>query len=202
MTTQDPLEGYLQRLRSALPGMTIAEREDILEEIRTHVHERVTQSGLSVEETLARLGSPGELAAAYGKGTLVRRARLTFSPWVILRAAFAWAMTGVHGFIVFVTALLGYMLGLVLMLCGLLRPLFPEDIGLWVGPGIIEVGLRPSPDAQQVLGPWFTQASIVLGGLLFVGTTILIRALLLRLRHWRTAALHPATPRQRAAVAQ
>jgi hypothetical protein len=193
MTTQDPLEGYIFRLRSALSGMTVAEREDIVEEIRTHVHERIAESGLSVTETLARLGSAEELAAAYGNGALVRRVRSSFSPWLILRAAYAWGMTGVHGILVFYTAVIGYALGLGFLLCGLLKPLFPEETGLWVGPGVFEFGFYPRghPEAQQILGPWFTQIALALSVLFFIGTTMLMQRLLPRFNRWRTNALHP-----------
>jgi hypothetical protein len=195
MTTQDPLEAYVVRLRAALSGMTVAEREDIVEEIRAHVLDRVAESGMTIEQTLGRLGPAEALAADYGKGVLVRRARGTFSPWLILRAAYAWAMTGVHGFLAFMTAMLGYTLGFGFIVLGLIKPLFPEETGLWVGPDLFEFGFRPGnvPEAHQILGPWFTQITLALGVLLFIGTTMLMRRLLPKFKQWRTSALHPAT---------
>lgn len=195
MTTQDPLEAYIVRLRSALSRMTVAEREDIVEEIRAHVLDRVAESGLTVPETLNRLGPAEVLAADYGKGALVRRARGTFSPWLILRAAYAWAMTGVHGVLAFLTALFGYTLGFGFIVLGLMKPLFPEETGLWIGPDLLEFGFRPgnAPEAHQILGPWFTQLTLALGVLLFIGTTMLMRRLLPKFKQWRAHALHPAT---------
>lgn len=201
MTLQNPLEIYIARLSGALSAMTVAEREDILEEIRTHVRERVAESGLTVEQTLERLGPAETLAADYGKGALVRRAGHTFSPWLILRAAYAWAMTGVHGFLAFLTALLGYTLGFGFIVLGLVKPVFPEETGLWIAPDLFEFGFRPQnvPEAHEMLGPWFTQISLALGVLLFIGTTMLMRALLPRVRRWSTSALHPRTMMETAA---
>src|SRR5476649_268146 len=55
MTTNNPLESYIVRFRCVLAGMTLAEQEDIVAEIRAHIDERVSVSGMSIEETLARL---------------------------------------------------------------------------------------------------------------------------------------------------
>ena len=57
MTTIDKqTNDYLARLRTALTGMTLAEREDIVQEIQMHIRERSTDPQTSVEEVLA--GSP------------------------------------------------------------------------------------------------------------------------------------------------
>ena len=96
MTPGDPIEDYAGRLRKSLVGFSVSEREEIVEEIRTHVHDRVA-SGLSVDDTLARLGTPEDLAKNYRSGALVRRAKSSFSPWTILKATFRWGMTGVQG---------------------------------------------------------------------------------------------------------
>jgi hypothetical protein len=190
MTPQDALEAYLVRLRSSLRGLTVAEREDICEEIRTHVWERVG-SGLTIAATLEKLGSAEELACAYSNGALVLRARSSLSPWIILRAAYRWAMTGVHGVAVFMTAMFGYVFGLAFMLCALLKPIFPEQTGFWVGPGTFNFGFRPGniADSREVLGPWFVQVSLLLGVLFFVGTTMAMRRLLSKFRNWRLSGV-------------
>jgi hypothetical protein len=190
MTPGDPIAVYVVRLRTALAGLSVAEREDIVEEIRTHVRDRVAESGLTVPETLSRLGPPEELARDYYKGALVRRARSSFSPWIILKASFRWAMTGVHGLSVFLIAIIGYSLGTGLVLCGLLKPLFPEQTGLWIGPETFQLGFRPegNPEVHELLGPWFTQISIALGVLSFIVTTLVMRKLLPKLKRWKASA--------------
>jgi len=190
MTPDDPIEVYIARLRKALSGFGVTEREDIVEEIRTHIVDRVAESGLTVEDTLARLGPAEELAKDYRSGALVRRARSSFSPWTVLRATLRWAMTGVHGLTVFILALFGYGMGTALILAGLLKPLFPEQTGLWIGPDVFQIGFRPeySPDAHEMLGPWFTQIALALGVLFFIVTTMVVRRLLPKFRRWKTSA--------------
>jgi len=50
VTTQDLFETYVARLRSALSALTRNEREDIVDEIRANVNERIS----SWEMSLAR----------------------------------------------------------------------------------------------------------------------------------------------------
>jgi hypothetical protein len=190
MTTNNPLESYIVRFRCVLAGMTLAEQEDIVAEIRAHIHERVSVSGMSLEETLARLGPPEDLAREYSRGALVRRAGNGFSPWLILRAAFAWAMTGVHGVGVFVTALVGYALAFGFMLWCLLKMVFPDEIGLWIDPDFSLLWFRSGyiTHGHEVLGSWFQPITFGIGLLFFTLTTMLMRSLLQRFKQWRSNA--------------
>ena len=197
MTPNDPLELYLSRFQSALVGMTLAERQDIAEEIRAHVLDR-SASGMSVAETLVRLGPAEDLAREYCRGALVRRAgalvrraSASISPWLMLRAAFAWAMTGVHGMGVFFTALVGYTLGFAFALLALAKFVFPEATGLWVGDGVFHFGFPPpvGQEAREVLGTWFQPVAVGLAALFLTLTTVVMRALMPRFRHWRASAL-------------
>jgi len=45
MMTNDPLEMYIGCFQANLPSMTLAERQDIVDEIRSHVHDRVAAYG-------------------------------------------------------------------------------------------------------------------------------------------------------------
>lgn len=189
MNPADPIELYIARLRKSLAGFSVGQREDIVEEIRAHIVDRVAESGLTVEETIARLGPAEELGKDYLSGALVRRARYSFSPWTILRATFRWAMTGIHGLSVFLLALLGYSAGTAFIVTALVKPLVPEQIGVWIGPDVFVIGFRPdSPDAHELLGPWFTQIALAVGILFFMVTTMVVRRLLPRLRRWKMSA--------------
>jgi hypothetical protein len=82
--TNDPLELYIARFQMSLTGMTLAIRQDIVDEIRAHVHERMCVSGMPIPEILERLGPPEDLAREYCTGALVTwHDRL--SPLVVLR---------------------------------------------------------------------------------------------------------------------
>ena len=95
MMTNDPLETYIGRFQANLPSMTLAERQDIVDEIRSHVHDRVAASGISIPEVLERLGPPEAVAGEYHRGNLVVRERSSLL--VLLRIAFAAVVTAFHG---------------------------------------------------------------------------------------------------------
>lgn len=189
---------YLAEFRSALTGMTLADREDIVGEIRAHIRDRVADSGLSTAEVLERLGSATALASDYSSGNLLQRASMSFSPWLILRAAFRWSLTGIQGLGVFLVALVGYCMGVGFILSAALKPLFPDEVGMWVGGGDFSVGFRPQniPVGREILGPWFIPVTTITGAVLMVVTTIVVRFLLPKLKRMRDRArtLHQTAP--------
>ena len=203
MTTESQVNDYLARLRASLTGMTLAEREDIVQEIQMPIRERSRDPQVSVEEILAGLGPADELAQQYRTGLLVQKARHSISPVVILRATLRWATTGVEGFLVFIIALWGYGMGGAFLLLALLKPFLPRYTGLWVGPGEFSFSVRmggtmtnPPSSVHEVLGWWLIPVCLVLGSLSLAATTKLIQILLRRFR-WKvpfatTAYAHPA----------
>jgi hypothetical protein len=191
-TTNDPLESYIGRFQAKLTKMTIAQRQDIVDEIRAHVHERVASSGLSIPEVLEKLGRAEDLAGEYYRGTLVPEAGTGFSPWKVLRAGFALAMTGAHGIVMMVIVIWGGAGALACFAAVVARQVFPEQTALWVTPDF-EFGIGPDRpvDAQAFLDNWFQPLAFGLGVLFLMLTTTAVRYLLPRLKRWGTSALQP-----------
>jgi uncharacterized membrane protein len=191
MTPEAQINDYLARLRASLFGMTVSEREDIVEEIRMHIRERSSNSAANLDSVLAGLGSPELLAEQYRTGMLVQRARTSRSPLLILRAALRWATTGVEGFIVFVIAIVGYATGGAFLLLALLKPFFPQYTGLWVGPHEFNFSFRMgatmtnrAAPVHEVLGWWLIPVCLIAGSLGLALTTKLLQFLFRRFR-WR-----------------
>ena len=105
--TNDPLELYIARFQMSLTGMTLAIRQDIVDEIRAHVHERMCVSGMPIPEILERLGPPEDLAREYCTGALVTRHRPALAV-VVLRGAAAWVVTAAHAVAIAIVAICGY----------------------------------------------------------------------------------------------
>jgi len=191
MTLEAQANDYLARLRAALIGMTVSEREDIVEEIRMHIRERSSDQQSSLNAVLAGLGSPELLAEQYRTGMLVQKARTSRSPFLILRAALRWATTGIEGFLVFVIAILGYATGIAFLLLALLKPFFPQYTGFWVGPDQFSFSFRmgatmtnPASPVHEVLGWWLIPICLTVGSLSLALTTKLLQFLFRRFR-WR-----------------
>jgi uncharacterized membrane protein len=199
-TTDQQMNDYLARFRAALTGMTLAEREDIVEEIRMHMRERCGEPQISIEAILSGLGPADELAQQYRTGLLVQKARHSISPLVILRATLRWATTGVEGFLVFIIALWGYGMGVAFLLLALLKPIFPKNTGLWSGPGEFSFSFRmgarmtnPASPVHELLGWWLIPVCLVIGALSLAGTTKLIQFLLRRFR-WKVPFITATQP--------
>jgi hypothetical protein len=188
--TNDPLETYIGRFQANLPSMTLAERQDIVDEIRSHVHDRVAAYGLTIPEVLERLGPPETVAGEYHRGNLVVRER--FSLLVLLRIAFAAVVTAFHGMFLMVIAFYGYAGGLACFGLLIARMLFPQQTVLWMTQDW-EIGLgadRP-PDATVFLQDWLQPIAFGASAMLFSLTTLLLQRTWRSMKRWYRRATGP-----------
>lgn len=188
------ISNYLTELRTSLTGLPATECDEIVSEIGGHLRDAVAQEDADVASVVAQLGPPAELAAEYRETLLLERTANTLSPWLLLRGAFRLAKLSVLGLVWFVLAVAGYGMAAALLVTALLKPIFPHNIGMWVGPHVFNFGgfssdaagrfqggaglfLFTRAPAREVLGWWYIPVALVLGGLLLWGTSKLIRRL-------------------------
>ena len=194
---------YLQSLRSHLKSLPAETREEILMEISSHIQDALSQPGASLDAILARLGPPERVAAAYRDNFLLRRARRSFSPVVMVHAAVRIATKGVFGCLVGFCAMFGYLFGGGLVLVALLQPVFPHHTGMWmVGSEIVGFGIQfpvPGPPAREVLGQAIIPICLTAGAVIVLITSGCIHLFLRTSRfvqdHFRTSPdpiAHPA----------
>jgi hypothetical protein len=161
---------YVARLRKAFDHLPSAERDEIVEELRSHIIERIeAETGVTdhvVDEILRAVGDPEELASQHKMEATLRRAVKSKSPWVLLRSSLTWATTGIAGVIALFVTLTGYGCATVCYLSVFLKPFFPARIGLWLRPehtltlgywdgrfsGTEVYGISVRPPASFVLG--------------------------------------------------
>jgi HAAS domain-containing protein len=177
------IDVYLGRLRSRLRGVNEQEVREIVEELRSHIVDKVAASGeatpAGVDAVLAALGGPEELANEYLTDNLLARAEASRSPARILESLFRWASLSVAGFFVLVGSIMGYFLGIVFLLVAVLRPFHPQTAGLWLlrdSAGDSEISLRlgfgSAPVAgRDVLGWWIVPLGLLAGCALVMLTT-------------------------------
>ncbi|MEO8372838.1 MAG: hypothetical protein ABI806_26875 [Candidatus Solibacter sp.] len=190
--TNDPLELYIARFQMSLTGMTLAIRQDIVDEIRAHVHERMCVSGTPIPEILERLGSPEDLAREYCGGALVT-SHHRLSPLVVLRGAGAWVVTAAHAVAIAIVAIYGYGIALGFFVFALLRSLFPELTGLWVTPDFDNMGIGPNPpfNARPLAENWLQPLAFGLGVAFLMLARIALRRLVPSLKRWARYAMQP-----------
>lgn len=181
---QQKMDAYLIRLRSRLRGIDEHEIREIVEELRSHILDKAEGDGEeasvdNVAETLHALGSPERLAAEYLTDNLLARAEVSRSPARILGVLFRWASLSIAGFLVFLSSIVGYFLGVVFVLCALLKPIHPQTAGMWIYPAGGEdrtISLRlgfgsAPPDGSEVLGWWIVPIGLIVGCGLVMLTT-------------------------------
>jgi CubicO group peptidase (beta-lactamase class C family) len=179
------VDSYLRRLRERLPNMSVEDREEIVREISVHIRECVQEPNGSIDGILRRLGSAEGLASQYGHDLLIRHASRSISPVLILRATLELAKRSIEGFVLFLGALIGYALGGGLVVTAALKPIFPRQVGLWVGPGVFNFGFHEpllSDPVHEVLGWWYVPIALCLGCFFLWLTTHGIRWFLRRSR--------------------
>jgi uncharacterized membrane protein len=190
MNAEMQIDSYLTALRLHLGPLSIADREEIAREIGAHVRDSAEQPGSTIEIVLARLGPAEALAAQYRDGLLIRHAGRSFSPLVLLRAAFRLATKGAFGIVVFFLGLFGYALGGGLVLTGLIKPIMPANTGMWVENGhLASSGVLfppPAPPAHEVLGMWYILFALTVGSLTLLFTTWAIRRSLRISQRWQS----------------
>jgi len=190
--TNDPLELYIARFQKCLTGMTLAVRQDIVDEIRAHVHERMCVSGMPIPEILERLGAPEDLAREYCTGALVPwHDRLL--PLVVLRRFAAWVITAAHAVAIATVAIYGYGIALGFFVFALLRSIVPELTGLWVTPDFENMGIGPNPpfDARPLAEHWLQPIAVALGAVFLILSTKALRRLVLSIKRWARRAMQP-----------
>jgi HAAS domain-containing protein len=138
-TGESRVNGYLFVLERSL--LTFLPREtarDAVREIDSHLRDRIASAApmpderTAVEAILSELGSPLRVAQAYSLERTVDEAVVTGRVIAIVRAVWRVAMSGISGFFAGFGLLAGYSLGAVLVILGLMKPIFPDAIGFWV----------------------------------------------------------------------
>lgn len=190
MNTNDPLECYLGRFQAALRGMTVAERQDIVDEIRAHVHERMCVSGRSIPDLLERLGPAEELAAEYVHGDLVSREGGARAEYAFLRTVFAGVAACFHLVATVMVVLYGYGASLVCLALFLIRMAVPQITQVWV-TSEWDFGIGPDQpkDVQVFLLHWVQPVLLGLAVVLMMLTTMAVRYLYPRFRQFKNTAI-------------
>ena len=167
------IRGYLYVLKRSLPGwLPAATADDAVREVESHIREKadaaepVPDERAVLERILDHLGSPSRVAAAYATEMAVDEAVATGRILAVARALGRIAVSTVTGFLVFLALFLGYGMSFAFFLIALMKPFFPDNVGLIRVDGRfrslgIDFGLPPGATVEG--GYWIIPISIVLG---------------------------------------
>jgi uncharacterized membrane protein len=142
------VNGYLFVLERSLA--TVLPREsvrDVVREIDSHLRERISAAQAvpderaMLEKILTELGPPQRVAQAYSVERTVDEAVITGKISAIVRAVWHVGMSGVSGFFAGLGLFVGYFGGTILVVLAVIKPLFPENVGIWLGDASISEGV-------------------------------------------------------------
>ena len=196
------IRGYLFMVdRSLRSSLSRDAARDAVREIERHIFARVEATDasgderLAVERILAELGTPLRVAQAYSTDRTLDEAVLTGKLLPILRSIANAAVATVFGFIAALVLFTAYLSGAALFTIGLLKPFFPNNIGIWTvnGPGSLptSLGIQTSPAEAPAGGNWVILIGIGGGLLLLAFAHLGARAFLAWLRARRSSSPFP-----------
>ena len=170
------IRGYLFMLETSLK--TFLKRDvvaDAVREVESHIRERVRETEPMPNERdalnrlLDALGPPHRLARAYSAELAVDAAVSSGRLGAMVRAIFVLASNTVEGFAVGVALLCGYLLSASCLLVALMKPIFPDNVGLrWVNGEFRGAGWEPFLEPGMVMtdGWWVMGICAVVGSIL------------------------------------
>jgi hypothetical protein len=217
------VERYLDEIRKAAADAPEADRNEFIEEIRSHIIDRLAATN-DVDAVLRAIGDPRQLAGQFTSQVGLRREARSFSPWSLLRGMLRWSVAGTAGLISFLLAVFGYGCATVFFASLLLKPLFPDRVGLWLGPEstvthgfwdgrlvnshVYGITMRPVFDfalgtlsptdgpIREVAGQHIYTIGVLFGALTLFGTTLFSRWVMRRLgrRRWFASSKQNGPP--------
>jgi uncharacterized membrane protein len=179
------VRGYLyvfeRSLRSFLAPKVAT---DAVREVESHIRDAVAQTGDvpneldALERILMRLGPPMKVAQAYSLELVMDEAETTGRLGPVFRSLFQSAATGITAFFGAFGLFAGYAIGLACIAVAILKPIFPENVGIWMHHGVpISAGAMfppPSPGRGWTMTGGYAIVPIFLG----IGLVLLV------LTHW------------------
>lgn len=172
------VRGYLYILERSLRASASATLvADAVREVESHIRERIAESpGMpnereALEGILVRLGSPATVARAYSLEMIMEEAAVGGRIVAVLRSLFHAAPTGIAGFLTAMLLYLGYAVGAGFVAVAVLKPIFPNNVGLWLHEGVSLGAHFPAPPGVEPLGGyWIIPICLFIGLLLLIVT--------------------------------
>ena len=193
------VRGYLYVFERSL--RTFLSREvaaDAVREVESHIRDAVAQAPDTpdergeIERILARLGAPMKVAQAYSLELVMEEAAATGRVVAVARSLFHAATSGVGAFLGAVGLFVGYTVGLAFLLMALLKPIFPNNVGVWVRNGVpVSIGgqfpVHPIPGVEMTGG----YAVMFLAAIIGLGTLVVTHKLARRWASWLRTHVNP-----------
>ncbi|WP_028297208.1 HAAS signaling domain-containing protein [Olivibacter sitiensis] len=174
---------YINRVKRTVKTLPWRDRDDVLMEINSHIHEGMQKANETQSETealqliLDKLGKPEVVFKPLVAERKLKQATITFNPLHVMKAL---ALNISNGFIYLVFSLL-YLLQLTFIFMVGAKLVYPDQVGLFFKNGnfhllgIAAFDVRERQGLEEVLGNWFIPVMLVATVLSYLLTTLLLR---------------------------
>ena len=179
MSDREAIHQYLKALNTYLARLQPHDAVEVEREIESHIYDVIeAQQGKGevpqINDILAGFGSPRQLAEAYVSHILKG------SPPPQGFSAIKSIQRGASSTLYWVTAILGYLTGALMIGLSFIKQWFPDHVGVWSSSDCnsFVIGLvdQVPSQTQELLGGWFTPVFIVLGFALMRLTYLILKA--------------------------
>ena len=174
-------EQYVERIEAKLDPLRPAARQEIVQELKTHLldsirHDDADEESARVLNATDKLGRPEEYLAPIVTDRMIEEGSNTYNPRWIMKGLGRTLTQGVKKTAQGLLFGIGYLFALVVFSLGLLKPFFPQHVGLFYDPveetNRFAFGFLGQTDGMtEVLGYWMIPLCLVLGILLYAGLT-------------------------------
>jgi len=181
------IRGYLFILeRSLKTFLPAADAADASREVESHIRERMAETEplpdekTALERVLDELGTPLSVARAYSLELSAEEAVATGRIAAVARSLLHMAALGLRGFLGALAIFVGYAIALGFLAIAVLKPIFPDNVGLFIVHGFPAFGAQfPIPEGSGPYGGYaIVPISIAIGLAILVATHIGARRLI------------------------
>jgi len=170
---------YNKRLQYLLRRINTEEKEEMLLEIKGHLLESFQQDPADSEQerllnAIDRMGEPEKFLKPLIADKYMNRASRTLSPKDVIKGLYFSLFTGLKKALVSFFLGLGYIIVCILGLMAVLKPFFPNHVGLILfNNGSVTAGISTNSSGVRIdyLGYWVIPIAAGLAVLIYIGLT-------------------------------
>lgn len=171
-----PVRDYLKRLERGLRPLPHDDRASILEEIKSHIADRLAEPNAMTAEILESLGDPSELARSYVEQYKLEDALVRSAALPLLFNVLQFAGRSLVAFLTGSIALTSYLFALCFLWVAAIKLVYPANVGFWWDATTFSLGAFDKvPGAHELMGYWIIPFSVLSAIVCYLAGTALMR---------------------------
>lgn len=176
---------YFRRVNRCSKALGAEEQQELVLEIQDHLLESFKQETGATEaerllDAIEKIGDPESFIKPLVADKLLTKASKTFNPKTIVKGLFQYLSISIRNFLFALLFTVGYLASIAMGLMALLKPFFPQHIGLIIyenGDFVFGIDVDITGAVGEVLGYWIIPIGAALCVFIYLGLTRLLKVL-------------------------